>query len=57
MECQKTSKEEIVEYETILDEKEMAELKDSDQFGPPDLADQAYEAWRDEERSTEASEE
>ena len=57
MECQKTLKDESAEHETILDEKEMAELKDSDQFGPPDLADQAYEAWRDEKRSTEASEE
>jgi hypothetical protein len=57
MECQKTLKEETVEYETILDEKEKAELKDSEQFGPPDLADQAYETWRDEKRSTEVSEE
>ena len=57
MECQKTLKEEIVEYETILDEEDMTELKESKQFEPPDLADQAYEAWRDEKRRTEVSEE
>ena len=50
MECQKTLKEELVEYEAILDEEEMAGLKESDQFEPPDLADYAYEAWRDEKR-------
>ena len=53
MECQKTLKEEIVEYETILDEGEITELKKADQFEPPDLADQAYEAWRDENRTKE----
>lgn len=31
--------------------KKMAELKESEQFEPADLADQAYEAWRDENRS------
>jgi len=53
MECQKTLKEEPVEYETILDGEEMSEVKKSNQFEPPDLADQAYEAWRDENRSKE----
>ena len=57
MECQKTLKEEPVEYETILDGEEMRKVKKSDQFEPPDLADQAYEAWREEKRSTEESKE
>ena len=57
MECQKTLKEEPVEYETILDGEGMREEKKSDQFEPPDLADQAYEAWRDEKRSMEESKE
>ena len=57
MECQKTLKEEPVEYETILDGEEMTELREIEQFEPPDLADQAYEAWRDEKGSTEESKE
>jgi hypothetical protein len=49
----KTLKAETVEYETILDEKEVAELNENEQFEPPDLADQAYEVWREENRSKE----
>ena len=44
MEYQKTLKEEPVEYEIILDEEEMTVLK---------KADQAYEAWREENHSKE----
>jgi hypothetical protein len=49
--------DESVEYETILDEEDAQEACSKDDFGPPDLADQAYEAWRDEKRSTEESKE
>ncbi len=41
MECQEPLEHMFVEYETVLDE---------DDFEPSDLADQAYEQWRDEER-------
>ncbi len=44
MECQETLECVVVEYETVVDE---------DDFEPQDLADQAYEQWRDEERSLE----
>ncbi len=46
----------VVEYETIVDEEDVEEpeAKESrvrgDKDGPHDLADQAYEQWRDEER-------
>ena len=53
MEYQKTLKQENVEYETILDDEEMAELNENEQFEPPDLADQAYKEWRDENRAKE----
>ncbi len=57
MECQETLEHMVVEYETIHneddyeEEEEEEELYDcEDDFEPPDLADQAYEQWRDEER-------
>jgi hypothetical protein len=53
MEHQTTFEEEPVEYVTILDEEDMTETNESGDFGPPDLADQSYEAWRDENRSEE----
>ena len=44
-----------IEYELIVDVEEVKKdekkiTKFSDDFEPPDLADQAYEHWRDEER-------
>jgi hypothetical protein len=53
MEFQTTLESEVVEYETISDEKEEF-LNDDDE--PCDLADQYYEEWRDEKRSREESE-
>ena len=57
MERQIKPVDESVEYETILDEEDTQEACGKDDFGPPDLADQAYEAWRDEKRSMEESKE
>ncbi len=55
MEGQETLEHMVVEYETIVDEdgyeeEEEEELYDCENdFEPSDLADQAYEQWRDEE--------
>ena len=54
MELQTTLEDEPIEYETILDEEDMTEMNENNGFEPSDLADQAYEAWRDEKRSKEA---
>ncbi len=62
MESQETLESVVVEYETVVDEDgyeedEEEELYDcKDDFEPPDLADLAYEQWRDEERSLEVME-
>ncbi len=61
MECQETLEHMVVEYETVVDEDNYKEEQEAlydcdDDFEPPDLADQAYEQWRDEERSLEVME-
>jgi len=48
MEYQTTLLDQLVEYETILDEEEEFINEDGE---PLDLADQYYEEWRDEKRS------
>ncbi len=56
MESQEKLEHLVVEYETVVDEddyeeEEEEELYDCENaFEPSDLADQAYEQWRDEER-------
>ena len=51
MEHQRTLLSEIIEYETILDESENNKGEfQNDNDEPLDLADQAYEEWRDKVR-------
>ena len=56
MECQKALVDDPMENEVVLEEEEPEDAFDKNNL-PWDFEDQLYEAWRDEKRSTEASEE
>jgi hypothetical protein len=50
MERQRTLLELVNESEVVFDEEDRKEMYRKENEEPPDLADQAYEQWRDDKR-------
>jgi hypothetical protein len=51
MKNQKTLWQQVTDSEAVFDRKYLEEIFCKENEEPPDLADQAYEQWRDEKRS------